>query len=295
MPRSQPTLLVGTDGRLRAFWRISLAYAGFFAIEILLGLLFAGAPLARLASGAPPPLVQGIAALTVAGAVLGFVAGLRRFVDRRPLRTVGLVRPGRAVPQFLLGFLIAGAMIAAASAISIGLGWERIHPYRLSAAVIGALGFQLGFIVVSEAVPEELMFRGYILRNLTAVMPLWLAWLCANDLFALGHFLSFSGAMSLLQQVLFVLMALGIGLLAASARIATGALWMSMGLHAANDFLLVTPGNSALPFALTSQAAYGGELAVYAACLTAVAVALLLGYRILGGPSLRERLHEPEL
>src|SRR5205823_129340 len=91
---------------------------------------------------------------------------------------------------------------------------------------------------------------------------------------------SSSGANSLEQQLLYVVMAIGFGLLTTSARVATGALWMSMGIHTSIDFLLIAPGGATLPVEPTTPDLYGGVLVVTAACLTATYLAIVLGAEV---------------
>ena len=134
-------------------------------------------------------------------------------------------------------------------------------------------------ILVSEAFPEELAFRGYLFHNLAGVLPLWLAWALTATLFGALHILSSSGANSLEQQLLYVVMAIGFGLLTTSARVATGALWMSMGIHTSIDFLLIAPGGATLPVEPTTPDLYGGVLVVTAACLTATSLVILFWHR----------------
>ena len=76
---------------------------------------------------------------------------------------------------------------------------------------------------------EELLFRGYMLRNLGERMPLWGALAVSSVLFGVFHGLHASIAD--LAEI-----TLG-GFMLGMLRLATGTLWVPIGLHAAWDFI----------------------------------------------------------
>jgi membrane protease YdiL (CAAX protease family) len=254
---------------------VLLGIGGFFAV-LLLTALATGALAGAL--HLPDRAFTAIAAIAVAGAIATFVYCLRRWVDRRPWRELGLRLEARAVPQFLGGLILAGATVGAAIAVSMALGWAKPHPYRLDAVAAGMLAFQLGAILLTEALPEELVFRGYVFRNLADALPLWRAWLLTGLTFGSLHVLSHGGANSVQQQLLYAAMAAGLGLLATSVRIVTGTLWVGIGLHAGNDWLL----GDAIPWQPASGDLYSNVLVALVVVFTLTSLLVLAWHRMRG-------------
>ena len=78
---------------------------------------------------------------------------------------------------------------------------------------------------------EEMIFRGYLYHQLLNWVPIWLAVLLVNVVFAVTHY-----ATGLLN----VLGAFALGLLFSGLYLWTGDLWLSMWLHALIDLLAMT-------------------------------------------------------
>ena len=78
---------------------------------------------------------------------------------------------------------------------------------------------------------EELIFRGYLFHYLLNWMPVWLAVLLVNVVFALTHYAT--GLVNMLGSFL-------LGLLFSGLFLLTGDLWLSMWLHALIDLLAMT-------------------------------------------------------
>lgn len=159
---------------------------------------------------------------------------------------------GLAVSQGLAGFLIAGSLLWALGLILVGVGAyvEKADPPTLAVFLRKTA---VPAVVVS--VLEEWLFRGVILGLwLRAARPL-AACLGTAGMFAFIHFLSppegaalanpnsAAAGFELLEKILghftepqfFVTdfaTLFGIGLILAWARLRTGALWFSVGLHA---------------------------------------------------------------
>src|SRR5205085_5768930 len=95
-------------------------------------------------------------------ATFGFVWLCRRFLDRRSLASLGLVRPGRAFFESVTGGLILGALpivmtIGILLAVG-GLAWDGISWSLQTVLLVPAL--------VVMAFFEEITCRGYLLQNL---------------------------------------------------------------------------------------------------------------------------------
>jgi membrane protease YdiL (CAAX protease family) len=162
-------------------------------------------------------------ALTVPMVVLA-----RRYLDRRPWRGMGLTCPRWA--------LVGGACWLAAAALgttlTLGLGWATVAagtwptPTLLLAIYLPVLVF------LFEALPEELVFRGHLYRNLADRFPRWLAVLGQAVLFtAFGVLIGAAGSVD--RIVLFFTFSLTLGAL----RAVTGSLWAPIGFHLAFQYV----------------------------------------------------------
>ena len=191
-----------------------------------------------------------VSALVGATAVGGTTWAFCRYVDGRPLASLGIgVYPGW-VRQLAGGFALGAILIVLIFAVGVGGGYYRIEAvaweHLAASRLLGNLGgpFLLFALV---AVYEELMARGYLLQNLAADWGLWIAVAGSSALFAFGHLLN-PGAGLVSTLGLFVA-----GILLASGYLATRSLWLPIGLHLSWNFFqgpvfgfpvsgLVTPG-----------------------------------------------------
>lgn len=148
------------ERRVRALWRLLLHTVMLIVIGIL-----AGAMLNVLAPsiGGSWALMAVLAALivTVASAMVG------RSLDRRPFEDFGLRLSPRWWADFGAGVVIGALLMAGIFAVELAAGWVTIEGYFVGAgdrAFWVALGGPLlTFIAVGYY--EELLFRGYHLRN----------------------------------------------------------------------------------------------------------------------------------
>jgi membrane protease YdiL (CAAX protease family) len=106
----------------------------------------------------------------------------RKFVDRKPFNTIGLDLAG-LFPHSLIG-LSFGTLLVTCGTLLIfflnGIDWIDIDPNFQNAT------YGLG-ILIMVAISEELVFRGYVLRNLMKSMNRWLAVVISAALFTAVH------------------------------------------------------------------------------------------------------------
>jgi len=156
---------------------------------------------------------------------------LRRKIDHRSMDGMGLTRAG-AVTHLAAGFGIGALAMGVVLLVSMAthaVRLERWNPHGLGPALMaGILASNLVFFL-GVGFTEELLFRGYIPRNLGEKAPLWLALVISSVLFGIFHGLQASP----LELVEIMLGGLMLGLL----RVATGTLWLAIGFHAAWDFV----------------------------------------------------------
>jgi membrane protease YdiL (CAAX protease family) len=143
-------------------------------------------------------------------------SGMRRSSPRTALRLLLLGAAG-----YLLPAGVAVAVLAATNRLEIGL---RAGPAE---AVLSVAALVL-LVFLYEALPEELVFRGYLYRNLATALPRWATVLAQAVLFALFG-LAVGAASTVDRVVLFFAFAVVQGVI----RAATDALWVPIGFHLA--------------------------------------------------------------
>jgi len=190
------------------FWGSGFVYAIFPERNLLPGLLF------RLVA----------CALTAAG-----FAFFLRVLDCNytPLSVaLGLPFDLTAGRQWIVGFALGGLFIGADVLCIACFGSLRLHlhlslPMLLRAAAVAVL-------LLSGALMEELTFRGYPFQKLTESFGAFWAVIALSAIFG-GVHLHNPDAQGWLSWGFFNTLA--VGLLFALARIRTGSLWFSFGLH----------------------------------------------------------------
>ncbi|MEM7203498.1 MAG: CPBP family intramembrane glutamic endopeptidase [Planctomycetota bacterium] len=213
----------GSDGRPRAGCRIALFLAVFIAMNASLALS------TRAAMGSlrrDSFLVIAILAFSATAAV----AIARRFFDRRSFVSLGLGGRSRAIRDLVFGFGLSGVMAAAVFVIL----WQTGHavaisattdPARLAAIVLTGLASTalIGFW-------EELVFRGYLFHNLRDGIGLTATVIISCLLYGAVH--AANPNATLVSSAIIV----GFGLLRLYGVLATGLLWLSMGMHIGWNF-----------------------------------------------------------
>nr|NLD41138.1 CPBP family intramembrane metalloprotease [Actinomycetales bacterium] len=169
----------------------------------------------------------------------------RLFLDRRTVETLGLIRGRTALRDLLYGALTFLVPAVMGLAVAMAAGWLQITIDATPSESVGALLLVIALVLAYEAVPEELVFRGYIHRNLTAAMAPWLAVLVQALLFtAFGTFLwvvTAGWGVFVERLMLFF----GMGVVLGCIRHISGSLWAAIGFH--------------LAFQVVMQAALGGR------------------------------------
>ena len=229
-------LFHGQDRRLRLATRIVLAWLGFFGCVLVVGGIVQAAT-ARL----PVVISHAAAGLGVTASALGMVFVLRRRADRRPWSGVGLTFNRAVIPHLVFGMVLATilATVAAAAVVQVGLAdwaWsvettKELAEQRLASSIITIAVS----VLLVQGFPEELVFRGYMFRNLGATLPLWAMVAVSSLIFGSMHVFSSGGATTLAEHVWYAVAMCGFGLILAACRTVSGTLWLGIGFHAGFD------------------------------------------------------------
>lgn len=128
--------------------------------------------------------------------LLGIVAALALvwFIDRRRLRDIGVGFGRQWQRDLVVGIAIGAAMVGTVVAVLLATGLATVDPTGLDGSTAVALLQAVGFFT-GVAVLEELIFRGYLLSNITEGLSGYtdtdtatvVAIVVTSLLFGLGH------------------------------------------------------------------------------------------------------------
>jgi len=213
--------------RLRAAWRIAGQLGLLLLVVVILSIPLAIVSLAGVSLGADFPFL--------ASQVIGFVAITasvfiaRRLLDRRSISSLGLAQK-KAPADILMGILIAAVMMGAIFLIEWLAGWSSITRTRWGQVDLLANILVMLVVFIAVGWQEELLARGYLLRNLIDGLNIPLAVLISSAIFGLGHL----GNPNV--NPIAILGLLLAGLFFAYATLRSGQLWLAVGLHIGWNF-----------------------------------------------------------
>ena len=249
----------GRQARLRAFWRLLiqgiLFTLGLVAVSVVVGILgalwlvlrlgdlsqFAGDPARLGATLAAHPAVRALSALGVLAVALASVWLAGRFLDRRPFAGFGFHLSRGWWRDLGFGLALGAALMAAIFLIEWGLGWVTITTTLQAAGgspLLPALALAL-LSFLSVGIYEELLSRGYALRNLAEGLnsrPLGprgavvAAWLISSLGFGLLHIANPNASLTSTAALMLAGLFLGLG------YVLTGELAIPIGLHITWNF-----------------------------------------------------------
>lgn len=221
-----------TRPRLRPGWRILLTIAGMFGF-VGAGI---GASLLLSAAAVPWQVAYLLGPLAMSAAAVAIAYCLRRFADRRPWAGLGLTWRATDALRLLAGGGLAAIVVVTIKAATVALGlsqWE--FGYRDDVPI--ALGLALGYlsILLGQAFPEELLWRGYLFASLSAERRRRTVIIATSVGFGAMHVISNPGADAALGwRLLYAVMACGLGFALAACRV-RGSLWLAVGFHAGHN------------------------------------------------------------
>ncbi|MET8311880.1 MULTISPECIES: CPBP family intramembrane glutamic endopeptidase [unclassified Micromonospora] len=209
------------DSRLALHWRILIVFTG----TVLVWLFLYHGPLLGRDYDRPTHVARAILTTVL---VVPLVVAARRLLDRRPWTGLGLPSLRTGWRRLLLGMACWLIPAAIGFALCLGFGWVEISLRTSATDALRVAALLVVLVFLYEALPEELVFRGYLQRNLATRLPAWQAVIGQAVLFTLFGFLV-GAAASLDRLLLFFVFALLLG----GFRVATGDIWAGIGFHLA--------------------------------------------------------------
>lgn len=200
--------------------------------------------------------------VAVAAGGLGIAVLLVRVVDRRPVSALGLDRA--AVRGCLTGLAVVATAVAVATLLAVAFGLTEAPSTRHVSALILVQAFVL------QGFPEEVLFRGYLVQTATGRLPRKGMIALSVLLFGVLHLVSSSGAQTMVQRLLFLLIPIGFALIATLLRLATGSVWPAVAVHGGFHLSVYAAGLWVTP----SPATYGIYLALFGGTLLTAGAAL---------------------
>ncbi|MEN6520707.1 MAG: type II CAAX endopeptidase family protein [Armatimonadota bacterium] len=151
--------------------------------------------------------------------------GFCTYVDRRSFESLGLQATFESTAVFVEGIAIAFAVVTLVFMAGYNFGWYKIERSSLSRHQVpsfcgGVCDFSMA------AVFEEIAFRGYVFTVLSHTWGVTAAVVGSSLVFSLLHIIKHPK-----MPLIFTLNAFIFGVVTAQARLMTGALWASIGLH----------------------------------------------------------------
>lgn len=188
----------------------------------------------RVDEPAVPAWVAAVATIVLSALVLASAVGAvwvaARLDGRRRLADVGW-RWGRGdLRPFLVGLGVAAVVLLVVGLPLTAAGALRPDDTAAASAPLGlALAVGLAQAFLLQGVPEELIFRGYLLRSLRLRPEV--AVLVSGLAFGVIHLVSQGGQQGWAERLAYLAMPTGFGLAAGALVLVTRSLWAGVGVH----------------------------------------------------------------
>jgi hypothetical protein len=248
-----------SEHRIRALWRLIVFGIAFIILNIALGLgasvvvglvwvLIAGSVPLDVGSGTVNPTalpIEFLASFSVA-ALLAALASMwlvGRFIDKRPMADYGLRLSGGWWLDLGFGLALGALLMTGVFLIEWAAGWLTItgsfQAARPDQSFAAALVWAL-VLFISVGIYEELLFRGYALRNLAEGLNLprigprgaiLIAWIGTSAIFGLAHATNPNATAISTLNIGLAGIFLGLG------YVLTGSLAIPIGLHITWNFV----------------------------------------------------------
>jgi uncharacterized protein len=226
------------EKRLRAGWRI-LAHLLVLLLLFMLSsfnLMPSGLPQNRLVDFILKVIGENLSWMIIVLSLL--IAG--KFLDRRPFKSYGFALDRAWWLDMGFGLALGALLMAVIFGVEYALGWVTVTPtLEPSQPLFWEDIFFYLLLFISVGIQEEVMSRGYWLRNIAEGLnfrrigpraALWISYAISSSIFGLLHFANPNS--SWVSTVNLILAGLFLGL----PYLLTGELAISIGLHITWNF-----------------------------------------------------------
>ena len=161
---------------------------------------------------------------------------LRVKLDKATPISIGLLKPKKALTHFLFGFGLIAIPLIITIVLSITFGWGEVS-FNISNAILYGAILGLISIFFTDAITEELIFRGYIFSNLKERFGTW-----TSSLITLLVFVAVPVIIIVIQKFFgvdsavpinggFIITLLFFGAFVQYLRVLTKSIWVGVGFH----------------------------------------------------------------
>jgi uncharacterized protein len=220
-----------SEKRLRAGWRILIHLIALIAFGLIAG--FAASQIPNRAIG------ESVYAVLYLAATVGATWLIARYIDRRRFAAYGFNFSGGWWVDLMFGLVLGAVLMSGIVFAMIHAGWatlSEVSVTNLDVPIVAAFGVQVLSLVV-VGINEELVFRGYHLRNMSEGFSRFgtnaaiiIALIISSSFFGVVHLANEAGGgahttpLALLNLVL-------AGLMLAVPFLLTGELAIPIGIH----------------------------------------------------------------
>ncbi|MCX8063075.1 MAG: CPBP family intramembrane metalloprotease [Anaerolineales bacterium] len=230
------------QGRLRSGWRLIIhtIFVLFFTFLIGIPITLIFVDLDRLPSEPSAEAYASFDNRWLFVSQLSFAIGLtlatylaRRWLDKKPFRSLGVEINCYTILDLLAGIIIAGLMMGVIFLLELVFGWLKIEGFAWQVGDISHLWievFLVAILFILVGWTEELLSRGYHLQNLVEGLNLPAGMIISSLIFAMLHQANPSFTLSAFLGLF------SAGLFFCFAYIWIGNLWLPIGLHIGWNF-----------------------------------------------------------
>ncbi|MEU4404882.1 type II CAAX endopeptidase family protein [Streptosporangium sp. NPDC023963] len=210
----------------RPVWAVLITMAAMF-VQILVGTL----PVVLLMDRGDP-LYRPLGVLGTTIASIALVYAIRRYLGHQSWSGVRLTWSRSAAWHVPVGLLVGAVPVIAGNALSVVLGVATWASWEQGVApTLPYLALAIAIIVLGQAFPEELLWRGHLFDTLSDRLSPRMVLFVVSAGFGVMHIVSQSPADDLTEKLLYVVLATALGFACTAARVRSGAVWMAVGVH----------------------------------------------------------------
>jgi membrane protease YdiL (CAAX protease family) len=220
-----------SEKRLRAGWRILIHLIALIALGVIAA--FAASRIPNRAVG------EAVYAVLYLAAVVGATWLIARFIDRRRFAAYGFHFSAGWWVDLVFGLVLGAAQMSGIVFAMIHAGWatlSEVSVTELGVPIAVAFGIKLLALIV-VGINEELVFRGYHLRNISegfsrfgANVAILIAIAISSSVFGLAHLGNESGGGAHTTELAMLNLILA-GLMLAVPYLLTSELAIPIGIH----------------------------------------------------------------